>query len=231
MGAETSGARESLYYGAAPLRMQSLLSTFNASQILISMENPPPLSGLTVYKSSANRLAVMDKCTWSAYLCSAEAPVKKATLRREWLRCVLATMPISRAVTRWQTCLSLLASSAPSFPLGLLPTCARVPGRAYRERDGARRAGGSLTASPLCRRCPAPGRRLAPGDNGLTFRISGLETHIYKDLKVFCMLLYAEIFLYAYFAQASQTSVGGPCRDRAPPSVACRRGLRARRCV
>jgi len=83
LGAETSGARENLYYGAAPLRMQSLLSTFNASQILISMENPPPLSGLTVYKSSANRLAVMDKCTWSAYLCSAEAPVKKAARRRE----------------------------------------------------------------------------------------------------------------------------------------------------
>lgn len=53
--------------------------------------------------------------------------------------------------------LSLLASSAPSVPLGLLPTCARVPGRAYRERDGARSAEGrGVSHVPPCRRCPTP---------------------------------------------------------------------------
>lgn len=71
--------------------------------------------------------------------------------------------------------LSLLASSAPSFPLGLLPTCARVPGRAYRESDGARRAGG-LSLPPLLLPCARPAPRARR--QWTHFSNSGRTTHL-----------------------------------------------------
>lgn len=166
---------------------------------------------------------MMDKCTWSAYLCSAEAPTRRKLHYDESGFCVC-----------WQPCQSCELTPAksareqrPILPPGAASDVREVPGRAYRDRDGARRAEGvshfPFAAAAL--RSPWTPR---PATMDSLFEFGKNHTFI-KNLKVFFVCCYTLSFLYADLAQALRTSVGGYCRDHAPPSVACRRGLRATR--